>query len=249
MPNTTYQKVRVLSPLIEAAVGNLPEYNGIFFAGDSDLINSSEFRTVWGLDTAYDTIMTPITMSIVSDNAADTAAGTGAQSVQVQYLDSSFIRKIAILEMNGTTPVAMPEDLIGVNDMRLLAAGNTGTNAGSITLENGSIGAFIAPGQSVARQAVQTVPAGKTWIAQGFFASVNTGDAVNVRAIAVSDTGVRYVISENFVSGEYNFQNFNGIPFPEKFRLDVQAKSESGTDVSVNVIIQFLEYDPTLEGT
>ena len=51
-------------------------------------------------------------IDVVSADAADAAAGTGAQTVKVTYLDASFNQASETISMNGTTPVELTEQNI-----------------------------------------------------------------------------------------------------------------------------------------
>ena len=109
-----------------------------------------------------------VSMEVVSDSANDTAAGTGARTVLVNYLDTDFVAKSATITMNGTTGVAMPEAVRRRNGMVILTTGTNprGTNAGNISLRaTGGAGAtygYIRAGAGFEQSSLYTVPAGRT---------------------------------------------------------------------------------------
>jgi hypothetical protein len=80
--------------------------------------------------------------SLVSSNANDTSAGTGARKVKVTYLDQTGAGPYTeIVTMSGTTPVNMTAtNVCFVERMDVDKAGSGGKNAGIITLKTGTGG-------------------------------------------------------------------------------------------------------------
>lgn len=111
---------------------------------------------------------------IVSDDVNDTAAGTGARTVLVPYLDDSFEEQSIIATMNGTTPVALNADHFRTYYRRALvltsgSVSSTDSNAGKITIQVAGGGAergIIPVGNGVSLDSQTTVPANKILIAR-----------------------------------------------------------------------------------
>jgi hypothetical protein len=72
-------------------------------------------------------------VSMVSDDAADTIAGTGAQLVQIEAIDANLNVVTEIMALNGTTPVLSVGLFLAVNGARVISTGSGGKNAGVIT--------------------------------------------------------------------------------------------------------------------
>lgn len=113
------------------------------------------------------------TWEIVSDNANDTAAGAGARTVLVSYLDDNLQSQSIIATMSGTTPVTLNSDHFRVENSNglsggrcvVLTAGASGANEGKITVRvsgGGATRTTILPGISISENGQYTVPAGKT---------------------------------------------------------------------------------------
>ncbi|MBU6430175.1 MAG: hypothetical protein KGR26_14260, partial [Cyanobacteria bacterium REEB65] len=85
-------------------------------------------------------------MSLVSSSANDTGTGTGAQKVQITYLDGSMNGPYTeTVTLNGTTPVnTVATDLRFIERLVVTAAGSNGSNAGTITLYSGPNGTGTA---------------------------------------------------------------------------------------------------------
>lgn len=107
--------------------------------------------------------------SIVSTNVADAAAGTGARTVKITYMDATGAGPFTeTITLNGTTPV----NTVGVNialieRMDVMTVGSGGGNAGTINLMTGLAGAgsiigSIAAGDNQTNWAHHYVPVGKT---------------------------------------------------------------------------------------
>ncbi len=85
-----------------------------------------------------DSAITP-PLTIASDNAADTAAGTGLRTVNVQGVDTNGDYIETDITMNGLASVAL-NDFAFVNRMRGLTAGSNGRNVGTINVtDNGAL--------------------------------------------------------------------------------------------------------------
>lgn len=102
-------------------------------------------------------------INIVSTSANDTAAGTGARTITLQGLTTGYEPFTETITLNGLTNVNPQTDILRVNCAFVETAGSGETNAGNITVADGT-GTFITipanEGQSL--YATYTVPAGHT---------------------------------------------------------------------------------------
>ena len=91
-------------------------------------------RTLWDGPTAlYVPPATPIGMQVVSSSVADTAAGTGVQKVQIDYLDTDYKQQSEIVTLNGTTAVpTVATNILRVNDFFATEIGTGRISAGTI---------------------------------------------------------------------------------------------------------------------
>lgn len=93
-----------------------------------------------------------ITLSSTSVN--DTAAGSGAQVVLLDGLDTDWNVITEAVPLNGTTPVVSTLEFLRSNTSIVVASGAGDTNEGDITLTHGgSAVSFILAGDSVSLQA------------------------------------------------------------------------------------------------
>jgi len=164
-----------------------------FFEVDQDNINGYSSETKFGRNTAVTTTEAQIwpggaftyltaasTVRIAAGgNAADTAAGTGAQEVHIIGLDADYNINTDTLVTAGASASSATTQTY----LRVLRAwvGNVGSgekNAGNITIEavtGGTTQCFISQGQGQSQQLFFTVPAGKTaYIRGGRFSWIKT---------------------------------------------------------------------------
>lgn len=125
-----------------------------------------------------------VAMEVVSDSVNDTAAGTGARTVVIGYLDGAYNAKTVVITLNGTTPVAMPENVLRVNSMVVATAGTIGgNNIGNLSVRAaGGLGAtynYLPAGIGIDRSSLYTVPAGVVFDIISMVLSINRTDTQN----------------------------------------------------------------------
>ena len=107
------------------------------FGRNPDLDSGSGFEALWnggGLYTGFDATAEE-TVELFSSSANDASAGTGARTVELsEGLDGDF-NPVAteIVTLNGITPVTTVNQYMRLPRMRVLTAGSTGSNEGTIT--------------------------------------------------------------------------------------------------------------------
>lgn len=115
--------------------------------------------------------------NIVSDSAADAAAGTGAQQVLCTGLDSNFLLLEEIVTMNGVTPVPTVALFARLRELRVIPGGfgSGGGNAGTITATaatDATIQAQMNPGNNITLSTTYTVPADKRALVSHVYGSI-----------------------------------------------------------------------------
>lgn len=160
-------KIRVLntSYLYDIAKGLIPGHSLVYIFGyNADVDNVRE--DMWEIGGTYVFPASPIQMKIVSSSIDDTAAGTGARTVDIHYLDNTYTQQVEAITLNGTTPVnTVATNILRINNIHTMTAGTNGLPVGNISLQNiaGTITySYIIAGLNASRQSIYTVPAGKT---------------------------------------------------------------------------------------
>lgn len=114
-------------------VTQISGFGADFSFGD---ITTSALTRILVRRTAYTEQSTNAQRQILSSSAADTAAGTGARTVKITYLDQTGAGPFTeTLTLNGTTAVnTVNTNICYIEQMEILTAGSGGVNAGTITL-------------------------------------------------------------------------------------------------------------------
>ena len=133
--------------------------------------------------TTYTEQASAVQRSISSSSASDTAAGTGARTVEITYYDNSLAGLFTVtLTLNGTTAVNT-----GVTDIRFIerikvkTVGSGGSNVGTITLfastggAGGTVGT-IAAGDNQTLWAHHYIATGKSTALRTFLNGVRGGN-------------------------------------------------------------------------
>ena len=201
---------------------------------------SSTFSDYTGMPTPYSSV----TMNIVSTDANDTAAGTGARTVRVFGLrtTSSTVYTYEDVTLNGTTAVTLSDTWFRVNRAYVLTAGSGNENAGRITIfQNGDTNAIYAsifPNKNQSSIGCYTVPFGKRMLIKKILLNVTlngTGDAeISLRireqggvfrAISIYDIQTGSSISDERIGGII-------VPSLSDIKLRCEAASDNGTIIN-----------------
>lgn len=172
----------------EVALGRVPGHRLVHTFGAAEL--DTTLRPIT-LGQVYRTPTTPVTLEVLSDNANDTATGSGAQSVWVEGLDSNWQRTQFEVELNGVTPVTLPTALFRLYRWAVYRSGtyagqSQGSHAGTLTMRVSGAGDLWSVlttdpfpiGQS--EVGIFTVPAGETAFLWSKNVFVDTSKTANV---------------------------------------------------------------------
>lgn len=150
---------------LAVAQGEVEGYSNVSKFGYNDSIGSGAYESIWESGGAYPFMSSADTLDVVSADANDTSAGTGARTVELEGLDSNYAVITETVTMNGTTAVTTTASFLRIYRARVLTAGTSEENAGEITISDttgSTTRATISAGQGQTLMAVYTVPAGKT---------------------------------------------------------------------------------------
>jgi hypothetical protein len=124
--------------------------------------------------------------SFKSSSANDTSAGTGAQSITVNYLDSSFALHAETLSLNGTSAVnTVGTNYAYIESIMVASIGSGGVNAGVISM-------FVGAGGTGATIGSIAVGDQQTWWAHHY---VPTGVTCYVLCLNSGANGVQGISS------------------------------------------------------
>lgn len=160
---------RTIDTELSIATGKFTGYSIVNKVGKNpDIDTATVPEDVWGVGGAYtgfpDTTLE--TIELLSSDANDAAAGTGARTVQISGLDTNYSVITETVTLNGVTPVATVQQFRRAHTMRVVTAGSGGVNAGIITARHSTTEAnvfvSIIAGLNQSNSSGYTVPAGFT---------------------------------------------------------------------------------------
>lgn len=116
-----------------AALGKYPYIDKVNLFGQNPAVSTS-YETIWQAGAVYAQLLAGVAMEVVSASANDTAAGTGARTIRVDYVSgSTFLPGYEVVILNGITPVPLvATNVIAINKVTVLTAGSGLTNAGNL---------------------------------------------------------------------------------------------------------------------
>lgn len=207
---------------------------------------STTASTIWsGGATSYVQLTTGTALEVVSASANDAAAGTGARTVRVSGVDSSYLPFTEVITLNGVTPVPLVNtSVIAVNRTEVLTAGSGLVNAGKIDVRAVSGAAVkssiqaVAESQGISADFVYTVPASQYGLLKSVrtYARTNTG-SIWVALKTQSSTGIVKIEAvgqqslqvTGFSDGYIKMDFGVGLRIPEKTLLTAIVDVTAGT--------------------
>ena len=231
---------------LEIRKGNVPGHSWIEKYGGNEDVDAAE--DIWREGGNWVPPTVAQLMTVVSNNAADTSAGTGARTIRIEGLDSNWDFQTEDVTLNGTTAVDTTNTWHRVFRAYVLTAGSGEVNAGYISVEaktDVTTQAGIDSGRGQTEQAIYTIPAGKTGYLVRYYSSIRRNSPsgaqidldVKMRVDASQADAPVLVKHSNGVAidgqNPYNHKFEGGIVCPEK--SDVWLRIAGVSDVNTAV--------------
>ena len=225
---------------LQVSRGQIPGHSPLNKFGTNPSVSADE-ETIWHQGGIYSYLTVPTTLYVSSSSAADTAGGTGSNSVEVQGIDADYNVKTETVNLNGQTQVALPGTWLRVFRSFVTLAGSGGTSAGEVYV--GSLGAtagvpnVIYANLNVSNQtqlALYTVPAGHTlyvntvtWTAA--LSSSNAYITTNFNVRLFGSNVFRTRMDDTLQSGELFYDLQYPLEIPEKSDIECRAQTSSNS--------------------
>lgn len=220
------------------------------YGRNPDVDAAEDIWNVGGDYTGFPTT-TAEEFQVLSSDAADAAAGTGARTVRVYYLDANYNIEDADgnflyfdVTLNGTTAVNSGVTGMRIYRVKVLTSGSGQTNAGTITVRwrttTAAIFCVVPIGFGHTQISNFTIPAGYTGYMKRYDATMDdqTSNAANM-AIKVRDFGSNTfrLIRPFAVSTTKDVSRtlYGGEKFEEKTDLVFRATSVTNTNAIITV--------------
>lgn len=236
---------------LQVARGQISWHQSItVFGYNSDVDTSLE--TVWPYGGILPYPSNALQLSVSSDNANDTAAGTGARTVYLEGLDANHNTISEIVTLNGQTAVTTTKSYLHINNCYVLTAGSGNSAAGTIYFGTGVVTAGVP---ATVYDVIQfdynsrvtgsyTVPAGYTaYVSQGLFSSGQSSGSgpVTGRLMTRGTNNIRLtaaVTTVNNGAADYTFEY--PIVVPEKTTVEAQAVGGNANNACTSMFVLVL---------
>ena len=207
--------------------------------GRANDIDANETADIWSTGGTKTTFTAAEKINIVSDDANDDFGSTGATTILVGGLDADYNLQQEVVVMNGTSSVQTLLDYREVNRVRVIGAGSSMFNEGTITLtgaDTAAVHASIPAEGSITQQSHFTVPAGYTCFTVGIaLTAYRSGSGTGTRRtevdqmVYVPSVGTRYSTLRYAVANDspYVVRNQMLSQTPEKTTLWFRATAEA----------------------
>jgi hypothetical protein len=239
---------------LQVARGQISFHKTVFKFGYNAVVGATK-ETIWEQGGLYAYPASDTVMTISSSSTDDTAAGTGARTVEVFGLDADYNEINEVVTLNGQTAVNTTKSYLRINRGIVRSAGSGGANAGTIYAGTGTVTTGVpaniyltinGDGDNQTLMALWTVPAGYTAFLTKM--SLSTGTSTNTKAILNASLVARpygevFQIKERFTITDGAHEQFYTFPlsFTEKTDLEMRAFSSSGSvDFNVSASMEFI---------
>lgn len=186
------------------------------------------------------------TVSALSSDANDAAAGTGARTIRVSGLDSNFNLISEVLTLNGLTPVASTQIFSRVYRVQVLTAGSGVANIGTITVRHttttANVFSVMQVGFNRSTDCVFTIPANTVGIIRrvSVAGSRSTGTIIGDFSLRAREPGGVFQVVRIYTAGNGMAVN---IPYSGGFvmapKTDIKFRCDSVSATNGDFITDF----------
>ena len=233
---------------LQVARGQIQGHKSLFKFGINGDVGTS-VETVWAQGGTYAYPASASVMKISSSSADDTSAGTGARTVAIFGLDSSYNEINETVTLNGQTSVNTTNSFLRIFRMYVVTAGSGATAAGTIYAGTGTVTSgvpavvygTIAIGANQTQMSLWTVPAGYTLYLMGVFytsgnATANAWTIFQMNQRPLGGVFRQQTSARVAGNGDFVLDLHTPLVFAEKTDIEIRAFASAGTS---NVSAEF----------
>lgn len=242
-----------IDPSLSIAGGLVPGVTLVNkFGLNPDIDTGSVPEDVWGGGGPYTGFpdIAPEILRFTSTSASDSAAGTGARTVQVTGLDANWNILSETITLNGLTPVTSVNTFRRVHTMRTITAGSGGVNAGDITVQYNTTTSVVflvmATGRNQTNNVSFTIPEGYT----GYVTKVHgvirlPGTATDNASgnLWIREFGEVFRSRRPFIirtEAPWNDEIYGGLRLPSKSDITVRITNVAASNTEVIVALDIV---------
>lgn len=228
------------------------------FGRNPDIDTATVPEDLWeagGTYTGFPT-NTPELVECLSDNAADTLGGAGAEKVTIYGLDgTNKLVASETISLSGVTPVDSASTFYRVNRIVVTQSNNGANdayNVGTITCRQttttANVFGTVTPGHNQSEIGAYTVPADKTGCIRGGDVAISRANTATLvgglwgRVTGTTPQTLNYIFTASN-SEAYTRQPYGGICLPAltDFTIQITSVSANNTEVSTNLDIVLID--------
>lgn len=237
---------------VRVSIGDVKGYKIETLLG-SNSGTTTVLETLWEEGGIYVFPSSATTMTLSSDDANDTSAGTGARTIRIMGLDANFDDISEIVTLNGLTGVPTVNLYLRIqgNGLTVMSVGSNGSNVGITYIGTGIITSgkpanvfgLIASGINRSHVGVFTVPNDKVAKIDQLILSVEKGKFITLQ-IFEAPLGLPFINFATFQIFEsaFNTRFLLSTVRTEKTDIDFRAKTDA-VDGQGSVFVQALIID------
>ena len=219
--------------------GDIGDKTAVFLLGHNNSVAATD-ELVSAQSAAYVYLPKGEKLTVGATSANDDTSGTGARTVKLWGVDSSFAYQTETLTIAGAETVSTSNKFARCWKAEVLTAGSGGVNAGEIQIMNDASDTtlqIIPAGWNGSRAAMITVPAGSTLYVIGWSASEDQAKATEVSIWECPDD-LAWIQRDAMVIKQQSAQYLFPVPLEFAAQSDVEFRAKS-TGASGNVIVTF----------
>jgi len=195
------------------------------FGKNSDVDDSWE--DVWNTGGTITLLTSPSTLTVTSIGV-DTSGGTGARTLVLEGLDSTWAKQTVEVTLDSTTPPVTAETWLRLNRAYVTDVGSGGVNANEIIITattGGSTQGDILAGEGQTQKAIYTVPLGYTGFLEVGMVSSHSGQEVTLQLLTrLPDESWRVKHELIIDNNHFDFPLVGSSPLPEKTDIKWRAQ-------------------------
>ena len=166
---------RVADFYFDVATGDVRGHSSINKFGGNPDVDLAAVEDIWDGGGVWNEPTATQVYTVASTSTADTAAGTGAQTLEINGLDSAGLLQSETIALAGTTTVTLTNQYQMIHRMIVRSAGSGGVNAGTITanaVTDDNVTAQINIGNNQTLMAIYKIPSDSDGCLLNFYASL-----------------------------------------------------------------------------
>lgn len=233
---------------LQVSRGQIPWHQSITIFGYNGDVDTS-IETVWPYGGILQFPAAALQLSVSSNNANDTAVGTGARTVFLSGLNENHNTISETVVLNGQTAVTTVNSYLHVNQCYVATAGSLNSAAGTIYFGTGvvtlgvpaTVYDVIEYDYNARVTGSYTIPAGYTgYVSQGLFSSGQSSGSgpVTGRLMTRGTDNIRRtaaIVTINNGAADYVFEY--PVVVPEKTTVEAQALGANNNNACSSMFI------------